>query len=47
MNLGAKLEEARGHRFAEPGPASGDKNAPPGKKLIVEHLLFPPWKIVC
>ena len=41
MNLGAELEEARGHRFAEAGAAAGHQNAPSGEKLIVEHG-FPP-----
>jgi hypothetical protein len=47
MNLGAEFKEARGHRLAEPGSAAGDQNAPPGKKLLVEHLVFPPWRFVC
>ena len=34
MDLGAELEEARGHRFAEPGAAAGDEDAPAGKKLF-------------
>ncbi len=47
MDLGAELKEARGHRFAEPGAAAGDKNAPAGEKLLVEHGRFPPWENVC
>jgi hypothetical protein len=47
MNLGAELEETRRHRLAETGAASGDKNAPAGEKLFAEHLVFPPWGIVC
>ena len=47
MHLGAELEEARGHRFAEPGAAAGDENAPPREKLFVEHVWFPPKGIVC
>ena len=42
MNFGAELEEARRHRFAEPGAAAGDENAPAGEKLFVEHVRFPP-----
>ena len=38
---------ASAHRLAEAGAAAGDKNAPPRKKLFVEHLLFPPRGNVC
>jgi len=44
MDLGAELEEARGHRFAEPGAAAGNEDAPAGKKLLVEHGEFRPEK---
>jgi len=47
MNLGAELEEARGHRLAEPGSAAGDENASSGEKLFAIHLSFPPWRNVC
>ena len=41
MNLGAQLKEAGRHGLAEAGAASGDENAPPGEKLIVEHCFHP------
>jgi enoyl-CoA hydratase/carnithine racemase len=41
MDLGAEFEKPRGHRFAEAGTAPGHENAPPGKKLIVEHRFHP------
>src|SRR6478735_5898857 len=41
MNLGAQLQKFCGHGFAEAGAASGHENAPPGKKLIVEHRFHP------
>ena len=41
MDFGAQFQKARRHRFAEPGAASGDENAPPGEKLIVEHRFHP------
>jgi hypothetical protein len=47
VDFGAELKEARGHRLAEPGAAAGDKNAPAGEKLLVEHVWFPPKWIVC
>jgi hypothetical protein len=37
MNLGAELKKARGHRFAEPGAAAGDQDAPSGQELFAEH----------
>jgi hypothetical protein len=42
MNFGAKAEEARGHRFAKAGSATGDQNAPAGKKMFVKHGGFHP-----
>ena len=45
MDLGAELEEARRHRFAEPGAAAGDKNAPAGEKLFAEHGGFRPEEL--
>ena len=41
MDLGAELQESRGHRFAEPGAAAGDEDAPAGEKLIIEHVVLP------
>jgi hypothetical protein len=41
MKLGAQLQEARGHGFAEPGTASGHQDAPAGEKLLVEHGFHP------
>ncbi len=41
MDLGAELQEARRHRFAEAGAAAGHENAPAGEKLIVEHRFHP------
>src|SRR6202022_5059201 len=35
VDLGAELEETRGHGLAEPGAAAGDKNAPAREKLFV------------
>jgi enoyl-CoA hydratase/carnithine racemase len=37
MDLGAELKKPRGHGFAEAGAATGDEDAPPDEKLIVEH----------
>jgi hypothetical protein len=42
MNFGAEAEEARGHRFAKTGSATGDQNASAGKKLFVKHGGFRP-----
>ena len=42
MDLGAELEEARGHGLAEAGAAAGDEDAPAGEKLFVEHGGFRP-----
>jgi len=41
MHLGAELEEARGHRFAQTGAASGHENAAACEKLILEHRIHP------
>ncbi len=41
MHLGPELEKACGHRFAKSGAATGNENAPPGEKLIVEHRFHP------
>jgi hypothetical protein len=37
MNLGAKLQEARGHRLAETGAAASDQNLSTGQEIILEH----------
>ena len=44
MDLGAELKKPRGHGFAEAGAATGDEDAPPDEKLIVEHR-FPPREL--
>jgi len=41
VDLGAELEEARSHRLAEAGAAAGHKDAPAGKKLLIEHGFHP------
>ena len=47
MDFGAELEETRGHGFAEPASAAGDKDASSGKEFFSEHGWFPPKGIVC
>jgi hypothetical protein len=41
VNVGAEFKEPRGHRFAEPGAAAGDKDTPAREKLLVEHRFHP------
>src|SRR5262249_20745218 len=41
MTLGAKLEEARGHRPAEAGAATGHEDAAACEKLIPIHRFHP------
>ncbi|MGY4446160.1 hypothetical protein ACVWZR_000820 [Bradyrhizobium sp. i1.3.1] len=40
VHLCSKLEEARRHRLAEPGAATGDKDVPAGQKIFLEHGCF-------
>jgi hypothetical protein len=37
VHFGAELQEARRHRLAEAGAATGDEDATAGEKLICEH----------